>query len=136
MLINNYFFTSHSALPQVSSLQLGVSSNSPLTLNCSSSGSPALTVVWTKDGSTLPNGLVFAATQTLRDGTTASYDNLLEVSGHYSAIVGVYSCIIHDSLGHNSLPVSLQVNGKANSSVRFGTMSTFLALCRSGSNWL
>ena len=71
-----------------------------------------MTVVWTKDGSTLPNDLVYTTTQTLRDGTTASYDNLLEVSGHYSAIVGVYSCIIHDSLGRNSAPASLQVNGK------------------------
>ena len=101
-----------SVLPEVSSLQLGVSSNSPLALNCSSTGSPASTVVWTKDGSTLPNYLVHATTQILRDGTTASYDNLLEVSGSYSAIIGVYSCIIHDTLGRNSEPASLQVNGK------------------------
>lgn len=102
-----------SALPQVSSLQLGISSNSPLALNCSSVGSPAFTVVWTKDGSTLPNDLVYTTTQTLMDGTTAAYDNLLEISGQYSTIVGLYSCIIHDSLGRNSAPASLQVNGKA-----------------------
>lgn len=76
-----------------------------------------MTVVWTKDGSTLPNDLVYTPTQTLRDGTTASYDNLLEVSGRYSAIGGMYSCIIHDSLGRNSAPASLQVNGIALSMV-------------------
>jgi hypothetical protein len=84
-----------------------------------------LTVVWTKDGSTLPNDLVYTTSQTLRDGTTASYDNLLEVSDRYSAIVGEYSCIIHDSLGHNSAPASLQVNGKTYNTVEVGMISTF-----------
>ena len=101
-----------SALPQVSSLQLAISSNSPLALNCTSTGSPALTVVWTKDGSTLPNDLAYTTTQILRGGTTSTYDNLLEIGGYYSTIAGVYSCIIHDSLGRNSVPASLQVNGK------------------------
>ena len=48
----------------------------------------------------------------MSDGTSATYDNLLEINGLYSEVGGVYNCIIHDSLGRNSEPVSLQVNGK------------------------
>lgn len=87
-------------------------SNSPLALNCTSTGSPAMTVVWRKDGASLPSDLVYTTAQVLRDGTSAAYDNLLEISGSYSDIVGIYNCIIHDSLGRNSEPASLQVNGK------------------------
>lgn len=86
--------------------------SSPLALNCTSTGSPAFTVVWTKDGRALPNDLIFATNQILRSGTSATYDNLIEISGYYSELVGVYSCIIHDSLGRNSVPASIQVNGK------------------------
>ena len=98
-------------LPQISSLKLALGTNSPLSLNCTSNGSPALTVVWTKDGTVLPNTLSYTTNQVLRNGTTASYDNLLDISGQYSELVGTYSCIIHDSLGRNSVPASLQVNG-------------------------
>ena len=99
------------ALPQISSLKLALGTNSPLSLNCTSTGSPALTVVWTKDGIVLPNTSSYTTTQALRNGTTASYDNLLDITGQYSELVGLYSCIVHDSLGHNSVPASLQVNG-------------------------
>ena len=73
-----------------------------------------MTVVWTKDGRALPSDLSYTTMQMLRDGMSATYDNLLMVSGHYSELVGIYSCIVHDSLGRNSVPASLQVNGNAN----------------------
>ena len=66
-------------------------------------------MVWTKDGSVLSNDTAY---QVLRNGTTAMYDTLLKVNGLYSELVGTYDCIIHDSLGRNSVPASLQVNGK------------------------
>ena len=72
-----------------------------------------MTVVWTKDGRALPSDLSYTTNQMLRDGTSATYVNLLMVSGHYAELAGIYGCIVHDSLGRNSAPVSIQVNGNA-----------------------
>ena len=105
---------SHAGLPRVSSVQVTFGTTSPLALNCTSTGSPALTVVWTKDGRALPSDLSYTTNQVLRDGTSATYDNFLLVSGYYSELVGIYNCIVHDSLGRNSVPASLQVNGNGN----------------------
>ena len=98
-------------MPQISSLQLVTDSSSALTLNCTSTGSPALTVVWRKDETFLTNLSTYTARQILRDGLSATYDNLLEIKAEPSELAGTYSCIIHDSLGHNSEPATIQAIG-------------------------
>ena len=100
-----------SALPQISSLQLVSDSNSALTLNCTSTGSPAITVVWRKDGHFLTNFSTYATSQIMRDGLSSTYDNLLDIKAEPSELAGTYSCIIHDSLGHNSELATIQVKG-------------------------
>ena len=108
LLIISLFST---ALPQVRSLQLVIDSNSALALNCTSTGSPARIVVWRKDRSFLTNFSTYTASQILRDGLSSTYDNLLEIKAEPSELAGTYSCIIHDSLGHNSEPAIIQVKG-------------------------
>lgn len=99
-----------SALPKVSSLQLVTDSNSALTLNCTSTGSPALTVVWRKDGG-LIDFSTYTTSQIIRNQLLSTYDNLLEIKANPSEITGTYSCTIHDSLGRNSEPAAIQVEG-------------------------
>lgn len=103
------------ALPRVSSLQLESNSTSALTLNCTSTDSPAVTVVWRKDGLVLTNLSTYAASQIMRDGLSATYDNLLDIIAEPSELAGTYSCIIHDSLGHNSEVAAIQVKGREKS---------------------
>lgn len=102
-----------SALPQISSLQFIVPSDAALTLNCSSTSSPAADVIWRKDGAGLANDSSIITTQILRNGASASYDNVLNVNAPPSELVGVYSCIVHDSLGRNSGASTIQVNGES-----------------------
>ena len=100
------------ALPQTTSLQLVASSSSAMTLNCTSTGSPAQSVVWRKDGSTVTLNSSFVVSQILRNGVSATYDNILAANATPSDLVGVYSCIIHDSLGRNSQPATMPINGR------------------------
>lgn len=98
------------ALPQITSLQLVIESNSALTLNCTSTGSPAMTVVWRKDGAILTN-FSYVTHQIMREGLSSTYDNILEIRAEPSELSGTYSCIIHDSLEHNSEPANVEVEG-------------------------
>jgi len=104
--------TFYPAQPIISSLELITSSSSILTLNCTSTGSPALNVIWQKDNRAVANDSSFRSYQILRDGLSSTYDNLLEISLSSSDITGLYSCIVHDSLGRNSQESTIEVKGK------------------------
>jgi hypothetical protein len=69
------------------------------TLNCTSSGSPATTVSWRKDGVLLTEGNTYHMTQLLHSGTSSTYFNLLEVNAGPYAVVGNYSCEVSNRLG-------------------------------------
>lgn len=98
-------------LPQVSSLQLVIDSNAALTLNCSSTGSPARNVIWRKDNIVLTNDSSYTTSQILRYGISATYDHFLDVHAAPVELVGVYSCVVHDSLGRNSQTSTIEVYG-------------------------
>ena len=70
-----------------------------------------MTVVWTKNGSTISSGGLYESTQILRDATTATYDNLIAVTAAPDDLIGLYSCIVHDSIGHNSQPATFAIEG-------------------------
>lgn len=93
--------------PTVSSLAVANSNNSVFTLNCTSMGSPATTVIWTKDSELLSDYPLF---QILRDGVTATYDNLAEINVDLDGLVGTYSCNVLNSAGLSNI-VSLNVQG-------------------------
>ena len=106
-------FCTPAALPRVTSLQLVSGTDSALTLNCTSTGSPATTVVWTKNGSALSSGGLYESTQILRDPTTATYDNLITATAAPVDLIGLYACIVQDSIGHNSQLTTLAIEGNS-----------------------
>ena len=70
------------------------------TLTCVSTGSPATTVSWTKDGDKLTvDGTTYRMTQTVEDRTTSTYENVLALSGDDT---GVYKCTVVNALGGSS----------------------------------
>lgn len=81
---------------------LGVSSESRqlFTINCTSSGSPATAVTWTKDGVLLAESNTYRMTQVLYSGTSSTYFNLLEVNTGPYAVTGHYSCEVSNLLGN------------------------------------
>ena len=83
----------------ITSLDINSDSRSPFTLNCTSSGSPATTVTWTKDGVVLRASGTYQMTQVLQDGVTATYSNLLVVRAGPYAVIGDYSCEVSNSIG-------------------------------------
>ena len=94
--------------PTVSSLR-AVSSNSSLfTLDCASTGSPATTVIWTKDGNLLSTYLTY---QILRDGVAATYDNFVEIDADLVDLPGTYSCRVLNSAGLSNV-ATVNIQGK------------------------
>ncbi len=70
------------------------------TVNCTSTGSPATSVLWTKDGQLISaEEGVYDETQVLFDATTATYFNLLTVYAEPEDILGQYTCSVNNSIG-------------------------------------
>ena len=63
---------------------------------CTSSGGPATTVTWTRDCELVPNDVNHLQSQTLLDGETGMYQNVLTVTG---PDYGAYECIVTNSKG-------------------------------------
>ncbi len=82
------------------------------TLNCITTGSPATTVTWTKDGTVLAASSSYRMSQSLLNGVTATYYNYLEVlSGPYS-VVGSYSCEVSNTIGRDRQNMTYNGNRK------------------------
>ena len=108
--INNQQLSSYTVPPTVSSLTYDCYTR---TLTCTSTGSPATTVTWTKDGDTLTvDGTTYSMTQTLTDRRTSTYENVLTLpaTGDFS---GTYSCQVGNALGDsNTMTFEFEVTGK------------------------
>ena len=61
---------------------------------------------------TLANDSSYFTSQVLRNGLTATYDNILSINSSPSELIGVYSCIVQDSLGRKSETSTIQVKGE------------------------
>lgn len=89
-----------SGTPSVTSLGLTNSDNtSTFVLNCTSVGSPATTVIWTKDSEILSD---FSVHQILRDGSTSTYDTFLTADSSPDELVGTYTCSVLNSAGQSN----------------------------------
>ena len=91
-----YFYT---APVSIASLERTGDFQPIFTLKCTSTGSPATAVTWTKDGVLLTNSEVIHMSQLLTDGTTATYSNLLSFDALPSMVVGLYSCTVDNDFG-------------------------------------
>ena len=69
------------------------------TLTCTSSGGPATTVVWTKDGQELKfGGSSFSQVQVVNNTINSTYLNILKAS-MTSDLVGMFSCRVVNDRG-------------------------------------
>ena len=75
------------------------STDAVFTLNCTTAGSLATNVTWTKDGETVAANDTFEVLQILQDGVAAMYSNLLRVYTEPLDVVGVYTCSVDNSVG-------------------------------------
>ena len=61
------------------------------TLTCTSTGGPATTVSWRRDGTMLNDDNTYSITSQVSNGTTATYTHTLTVTGR---LVGEYQCTV------------------------------------------
>ena len=75
------------------------------TLTCVSTGSPATTVSWMRDGQPLIiDDSTYHLTQTITDRSSSTYSNVLTVSDP-SGVAGTYNCTVTNDLGSDSREV-------------------------------
>lgn len=76
------------------------------TFTCTSTGGPATTVSWTKDGSPLnADGIVFSTSQLLTDVDSATYENRLSILSKMEDLSGTYSCTVRNDRSSGSLEI-------------------------------
>ena len=105
-LLNTYdssYFCSirHAGAPNVTELTFDRESK---TLTCTSTGGPATTVTWTKDGAVITPNTTHQQTQMIVDTVGGIYRNTLtiaqSVAGHN--LYGLYSCMVENSRGSSN----------------------------------
>ena len=69
------------------------------TLTCISTGGPATTVTWTRDGATVSYDDSHTLMQTVTDQATSTYSNVLTVTGREP---GNYQCTVANERGNSS----------------------------------
>ena len=84
---------------------------SSLTLTCTSTGGPATTVTWTKDGAPLTDKATYQQSQTITDTLTATYENRLSIITRSDSVSGDYACTVQNSNSEASSP-EISVTGK------------------------
>ena len=72
--------------------QLGRSSESPITLNCPTTGLPPTAMFWEKGGEDLVSGGTYEIITELRDRQTTSFDNFLRINQTPQQAEGIYRC--------------------------------------------
>ena len=111
-----HFYFSHviiifpPAQPTVMSLK-SANLSSFSTLTCTTTGSPATTVTWTRDGQPLTvDGSTYNMVQIVTNRAASTYDNVLIVSG--PALGSTFTCTVTNVFGSatsNSIPGMLVI---------------------------
>ena len=78
-------------------------------LTCVSTGGPATTVTWTRDGAAVYYDVNHVLTQTVTDELTATYSNVLTVTGREP---GNYTCSVTNNRTAQPATASLTVAGE------------------------
>ena len=88
--------------------------NQSRTLTCTSTGGPATTVTWRRNGNMITLNATHKQTQIVTNATTSTYQTLLTIgsSVNQSDIVGTYSCTVENNRGRSSLTRVVAVNGE------------------------
>ena len=76
------------------------------TLTCVSTGSPATTVSWMRDGLSIDDSTHYTMTQTVTDRASSTYSNALRISeGVPGGVAGTYTCTVSNELGNSTRKV-------------------------------
>ena len=94
----------HTGSPNITSLTFDGSSN---TLTCTSTGGPATTVTWRRDGVVITLNATYQQTKTIIDLVDSTYQNVLTIdpSVSHSDIVGTYNCTVENVRGRSSMTI-------------------------------
>ena len=109
MLLTNFI---HTAAPVITTTLSTVNSvlGSPLTLSCTSEGSPPDTFTWMKDAMLLtPTPSITTVTH---DDTTAIFRSDYTVNNVTTSDNGIYTCTVTNPIGSDSFNITFAVNGK------------------------
>ena len=72
------------------------------TLTCTSTGGPATTVTWRRDGVVITLNATYQQTKRLVDNVTSTYQTLLTIDTSVGQIVGTYNCTVQNDRGESS----------------------------------
>ena len=75
------------------------------TLTCTSTGGPATTVTWRRDGVVITLNATYQQTKSLVDPVAGTYQTVLTIidsSLDQSSVVGTYSCTVENDRGNSS----------------------------------
>ena len=87
-----------------------VADGSPLTLSCTSQGSPPDTFTWRKDG-----GLVLQSTSITavdHTSTNAVFHANYSIDNATASDIGTYTCTVTNPIGSDSATITVHVTGK------------------------
>ena len=99
----------YSVTPIITGLTLEPDS---FTLTCTTTGSPATTVTWMKDGSPLDiDGTTYSMEQNVTVRANSTYDSVLTINDGNRNDLGTYSCEVQNALGTYG-PTVVDVSGK------------------------
>ena len=87
---------------------------STLTLTCTSTGGPATTVTWRKNGAVVEvDGITYHQSQRVVDTTTATYENFLVLSRNPDKVTGNYTCFVGNKRANASSELGdISIQGK------------------------
>ena len=85
--------------PSVTSLTYNDQSR---TLTCTSTGGPATTVTWRRDGVVITLNATHQQTKRLVDSVSGTYQTVLTIDPSVGWIVGTYSCTVENDRGESS----------------------------------
>ena len=111
-VVKNFLFSGavETTGPLQFSLQTTPTAEPPVfTLTCVSTGGPATTVTWTRDGAAVSNDANYVFTKTVTNQVTATYSNVLIVTGREP---GSYQCSVANVRTAPPATASLTVAGE------------------------
>ena len=90
-----------SGSPSVTSLRYD---NQSRTLTCTSTGGPATTVTWRRDGAVITPNATYQQTKAVVDHVASIYQTVLAIDSSVSQsdIVGTYNCTVENARGRSS----------------------------------
>ena len=86
---------------------------STVTLTCTSTGGPATTVTWRKNGAVLEvDGTIYHQSQRVVNARTATYENILVLIGEPDNVIGNYTCLVRNKRTETPVPAEFSIEGK------------------------